>query len=257
VSHLASPLLRGGVEVHHPLLCCYLYSYLYRVTPVHPHTSLPAVVACRVERALPWSSKVGLLRCFDSCLHSCLRRWLLLLPVLPLPLLLSLPLRAVLLSLLLPELPPTARGWPLLARSANPGQAVLHCPLWAPPGQPELESASWGLPSHLAAGRWGRHFLVIRSDFQTPTPQVATAFSAAVSLCAVLHSTKWRRYAASKVNKTAGYLASACAQPCHSICSGRRSDGGSCRSPFGGVSLSTRTGAARCGHVCWSLVYLK
>jgi hypothetical protein len=46
------PLLRVGLEGHHPLLHC----YLYRITPIHTHTTVPAVVACLVERALPWLS---------------------------------------------------------------------------------------------------------------------------------------------------------------------------------------------------------
>jgi hypothetical protein len=60
-------LLKGGLTVHHPLLHC----YLHRVTPVHTHTALPAVVAYHVERALPWSSTVGLVCCFGSPLCTC------------------------------------------------------------------------------------------------------------------------------------------------------------------------------------------
>jgi hypothetical protein len=54
--------------------CCFAAAVpkTHRVTPVHTHTALPAVVACHVERALPWPSTVGFVCCFGSLLCTCL-----------------------------------------------------------------------------------------------------------------------------------------------------------------------------------------
>jgi hypothetical protein len=64
ISLLSPPsfLRAGGIEVHHPLLHC----YLHRATPVHTHTTLPAVVTRRVERARPWSCTTSLVCCVNS-----------------------------------------------------------------------------------------------------------------------------------------------------------------------------------------------